>query len=277
MVLVTDKQYSMELALKNGLDVCLKRIEKKFDNVIIIDGQEGSGKSTLGVGVGYYIAYKLGKRFSVDNIFFDAERMLKFAAENEREVIIWDEAALAGLSKQWQSKIQMKLIKILMTARKKNHFWIFIIPSIAELAKYIAVNRSVLLLHVYTRQNLQRGRFVGFNQKAKNYAYSMMKKTRQPYYSKYSIRGSFPNTNHLIDMEAYEKKKDEAILSVFNEQESTSATQTRLLKLQHQVSMLSSYPHEIPVLKLAEHFGVTRQTIWNWQNIPQKHPQILEK
>ena len=82
--------YSIEKLLKQKLDIAIQRYHDKRDNLFIVDGGEGDGKSTAVVGWANYIADKLGKPFSVDNIFFNAEEMLKFAAKTEGQIIVWD-------------------------------------------------------------------------------------------------------------------------------------------------------------------------------------------
>ena len=267
---VTDKDYYLDDNLKENLDFCIKRQKKNFDHVFIIDGNEGYGKSSFSLAVGNYLAYSTGKPFSLDNVFFDVDKMMEFAVKTEEQVIIWDEAALMGLSKEWQNKLQIKLTKLLMVARKKRHFWIFNIPSIAELNSYVAVRRSIALLHVYSPDHITRGAFVFLNKRIKNKAYIEMKKSKREYYGKYNFHGKFTDTSWLIDNKAYEAKKDAAILSVLDT-ETVNSVSAKLIKLQYGVTTLERYSLD----ELAPIFGVDKRTLYNWKNLSSKYPHIL--
>lgn len=221
--MVTDKQFSLDNGLKTMLDRMITRSSgnKKFDNLIIIDGDEGYGKSTLATEIGYYVAYEMGRRFSVNNIFFNVDEMTEYARTNKEQVIIWDEAALGGLSSQWQSKVQQILTQLLMVARKKKHFWIFNIPKFYKLNEYIMVDRAIGMIHVYARNETQLGRFVYYSKRQKEKLYMDFKRKKQRNYKKYkTLHGSFPDVMaDLIDEEEYDRKKDEAILSIGREEE----------------------------------------------------------
>jgi energy-coupling factor transporter ATP-binding protein EcfA2 len=217
MVLVTDKKYYMDKALKSKLDLMIERCtgKNKMDNLVLVDGDEGFGKTTLIMGMAYYVSHTTGRPFSVDNVFFDVEKLTDFAKRTEGQIIVWDEAALSGLASEWWKKGQRNLIKLLMIARKKRHFFFFAIPKFYKLAEYLSVDRSICLIHVYARNEIELGRFVYYMKKAKERLFVewRQKKTRG-YRGYYNLRGSFTNVlSKVIDEEAYEKKKDEAIMS----------------------------------------------------------------
>jgi len=215
---VTDKNYYLDDNLKTILDYCLKRQRKKFDHLFIIDGDEGYGKSTMVLAPAYYLAYKTGATFNVkENIFFDLDSMLKRASETEKQILIWDEAALGGMSLQWQTQIQQKLIQMLMVARKKGHFWFFVIPKFFKLNEYIVLDRAIGLVHVYSEDDLTRGRFVYFDKNKKNKLYYNYRKNRTRNYRDYLFAGKFTNATHIIDLEEYDRLKDEAILNIYRE------------------------------------------------------------
>ena len=213
-MLVTDKNLAMETKLIEKLDLCIDRCTKKhMDNLWIIDGDEGFGKSTFSVCCAYYVAFKSGRKFSVDNVFFDIKKMIDFAKSTKDQIIIWDEAALGGLSTEWRSKFQIELTKLLMVARKKRHFYFFNIPKFFKLNEYMLIDRSIAMVHVYARNELELGRFCYFKKKSKEKLWYDRIKTRQRLYKQhYDFHGTFPNKlAELIDEDAYEKMKDEAI------------------------------------------------------------------
>lgn len=256
---VTDKDFYLDDNLIANLDFCIRRQKKGWDNLLIIDGDEGSGKSTLAKAIGYYLAQQTGTEFTVDNVFFKLEEMMEYAANNEKKVILWDEAAMEALAKDWMGNLQKKLIKILMMARKKGHMWIFVIPDFSQLSHYIAVRRSLGLIHVYSQDNLSRGTFVFMNKPKKNSAYNLMKKTKMAHYYKFDFAGKFTEgSKYVIDDEAYEEKKDEAILSLFQDRE---AGETKSRSIIYAIGGLDRYSTK----ELADHFEVTERTIQNYK------------
>ena len=214
---VTDKDYFVDEKAVEKLDLVIERHKYGRDSMFIVDGGEGDGKSTATVGWAYYVAHKMGLPFSVDNVFFDCEEMMKFAATHESQIIIWDEAATSGMAMNWQNKTQQKLIKILMMARKKKHIWFFVIPKFWKLNEYI-VDRAIGLFHCYSPDLIKQGYFVYFKKEQKDFLYERMKdKKIKSYKNGWCIRSTFVKKGFVIDEEAYEKKKDAAILSVFKD------------------------------------------------------------
>jgi len=262
----------METRLVEKLDLMAMRCtSKNFDNLIVFDGDEGYGKTTLSIEVGYYMAWKTGRKFDVNNIFFDIEEMIKYATETKEQIILWDEAALGGLSDQFRNKIQTRLIQLLMVARKKKHIWLFNIPKFFKLREYIILDRAICLIHVYARKEIELGRFVYFNKKNKEKLYYFFKQKKQRNYKKfYNFRGTFPDVlADLIDENIYDKKKDEAILSIGQETDN-SGQETEVRKLKYIIANFS----DVKQKDLAEKFGVSVRTIQAWKVLNKKHPEI---
>lgn len=226
MVLVTDDHIYLNHHLKDFLDLCIQREKHHWDNVIIIDGKERSGKTTLMKSICHYVAKQTNKEFNLDHIFFDPEEMLKFATSTQKQVIVWDEAALGGMATQWQNEVQQKLNAALMVTGKYNHFYVFIIPSLFRLNRYLALDRSIALLHVYSPDLLSRGEFFCLNENQKAWVYNNNKKS-ETYGKNSSFSGSFTlkGTDEIINDSAYELKKDAAIkkyLEAFGKKKSTA-------------------------------------------------------
>ena len=67
--------------------------KKDKDCVFIVDGKEGSGKSTFAMGIGYYIASKLGTKYDINNICFKPEEFRrKIIGCPDKSLIVYDEA-----------------------------------------------------------------------------------------------------------------------------------------------------------------------------------------
>jgi len=213
---VTDKQYYMDDKLIGKLDLMINRCsgKNKLDNWVVIDGDEGMGKSTMSVCCAYYMAQKLKRPFGVEQIFFDPDKFIEYGTSTKEQVFILDESAFGGLSGDAMTKIGKKLIKFSMIIRKKRHVVFLNIPKFFKLNEYLMVDRAVALIHVYARGGTQLGRFVYFTNTQKEKLFYGYKKSRiRKYKTLYTLRGTFPNAlGLLINEKEYDKKKDEAIL-----------------------------------------------------------------
>jgi len=255
-MLVTDKKYYMEKALVQNCDFLIHRSKNNWDNVIIIDGDERAGKSTLGRQIGYYIAYVLKKPFSNKNIFFNIDDLIEFARSNESQLIVWDESALGGMSEDRYNKIQQLLIKMLMVCGKYNHTYIFIIPKIRKLADYIAEDRSIALIRVYALDNINRGYFHSYGKKKKNMISYLERRKLSTNHIKRDFRGTFQSYEHIpskevIDIIEYDKKKDEAISLLSSQEQQQDKHKINLIKL----ATYLKKQHKIPFTEMSESMG----------------------
>lgn len=221
-MLVTDKQYSLEKKYVKILDLLIKRIKGTDDAVLIVDGDEGIGKTELSVGTCYYVAYTTGRKYGIDNIFFNLDEVIKFASTTENQIIHFDEAALGLLLTQWQSKTQQQFIQLVMTARKKRHFIIICIPKFHRLPQYVMEERAIGLIHVYARKNMDKGRFCYFKRKNKDNLYQdWIHKKIKTYKKHKNFRGTFGIYSTRVftseEWAKYDIKKDEAIASITKE------------------------------------------------------------
>lgn len=217
-----DFQYHIDGYLKSNLDLIVKRTHNMWDNLIIVDGLERAGKTTLTITCCAYLGVKLKREFSAKNIFFNIDELTEFAQSTREQIILWDEAVLGGMGQQWASSEQMKLKQLLVTCGKYKHIIFFIIPDFTILAKYFAVHRSVALIRIYSPDNISRGYFKFYNMDQKKILYDMEKKG--VYFNNGvtpSFFGRFSNHRDFIDHVEYEKKKDKAI-SQIGQENSTS-------------------------------------------------------
>jgi len=264
---VTDKDIYIDGYLKENLDFCAKREKKAWDNLAIIDGDEGSGKSTLSWGIGYYMSWLKGNSFGLENIFFDVDKLMDYARKHKNKVIIWDEAAMEGLGSDWQNKLQRKLVKVLMVARNKGHFWIFNIPKFFKLNEYIAVDRSFFLINCYSPDNISRGFFRFSNKRKKSNIYYDWKFSKKRTYKKHvDFSGRFTKAySDLINEKEYERMKDKAISEMFSEKGKSNPYKKQLTKLQEKVLQLP-ITLDIPFSKLAKGLGYSRRQLYTWKD-----------
>ncbi len=274
-MIVTKQEYFMEKALVGKLDLMCDRCtgNNRMDNVVIVDGDEGYGKTTLSIECANYVAEQTNRQFNLSHIFFDIEELINFAKSTKEQIIIWDEAALAGLAQDWQKKAQKKLIRLLMIARKKRHFFFINIPKFHKLNEYLALDRSIALIHVYARHEKHLGRFVYYNKGGKEILYMEWKKRKRRNYKRYyALHGSFPNAlAKIIDEDGYDKKKDDAILN-FDKEDGMDSNKQALIKLKYLVYKFEGITQK----EKSEQFKIAPATISYWGKFGEKYPQILE-
>ena len=256
---------SMDKYLKDKLDLMINRTtgKRKFDNLVLIDGDEGYGKSNIGAYVCAYVSDKTDRPLTLANVFFDLDKLLEFAMHTEEQIIFWDEGALGGLANEWWNKNQKKFLKLLMVARKRRHFWVICIPKFFKLNEYLVIDRSIGLVHVYAKDELEIGRFAYFGKKRKEQLYHDWRKSKQRNYGKFSnFRGKFPEALPKIFNEAeYDRKKDIAIMSMDKEEEKKTPS---MIKRETSIKMLKSLIDagvDIPKKELSIEFGVDLRTI----------------
>ena len=202
--------FPIDPVLRNELDEVRYRVlEKDFDFVTIIDGREGSGKSVLAQQVGAY----LDPNFSLNNIVFTSEQFIakiKDPKVKKGSCIILDEAFNAINSRASMSEVNRSMGAVATEMRQKNLFIIIVLPSFFDLDKQFAIHRSSSLIHVYLKNNVERGQFLIFPRTPKLQLYLNGKKTYN--YSK--PKCPFPPcrfTNHYtVDEAEYRQKKAEA-------------------------------------------------------------------
>ena len=278
-MIVTDKEYYLDGYLVGKLDLMVKRLKGADDCVIVIDGDEGMGKTNMASALCYYIAYNLNRKYNVDNIFFFLDDMLKFAAETKEQIIHWDEAALGGLSVHWWKENQGKLLQLFMTARKKKHFIVMCIPKFNYLREYFFLDRSIGLINVYARQNIHKGNFYYFTKRKKEMLYEYWKRKRIRNYVMFkTFKGRFTIAMKKIfteeELDAYENKKDKAILSIAQAPEKKIKGEERLKKeaeeFKKKVARMTGLVPGLTQKAIAKHLGWTRETVCRYNSQAKK-------
>lgn len=204
------KGYYLDKQLKENLDYELKRVDRKWDAVILYDGEEGSAKTTTACANAYYMATKRKKKFGLDNIVF-TPKQFEEAIENAEPYtnIVWDEFVTTGLSVEaLTNRIQIELIKRLTMIRSKRLVIHLVIPYIFMLTKYFAIARTRCLIHIYSPNNLDRGSFMYYSKPNKRMLYMKGVKYWEYNVWKPDFIGPFTNTFGLFfNIQKYEEKK----------------------------------------------------------------------
>lgn len=266
---VTDKNLYIEPKLKKKLDLMILKTTGKSeqDNVVLIDGDEGTGKSNIASLIAYYVAYETKRKLTIDNIFFDLDKLIDFAMKTEKQIIWWDEGALGGLASEWWMKNQKRFMKLLMIARKRRHFFIICIPKFFKLNEYFVVDRSIALIHTYADRGVNLGRFVYFTKQKKEYLFYDWKKSRKrSYRNYYDFRGRFTKTlKKVIDEKLYDRKKDEAIMGM--DKGETKINEQNILTKRNIEIVNEMKSKNLSQKEQAEMLGVTIRTIQNYYRI----------
>lgn len=202
--------FFIDPVLRNELDNVRYRVLKKdFDFVTIIDGREGSGKSVLGMQIAKY----LDPEFSIDKLVFTSEEFIKVIRDPKTKkgsCIMLDEAFNAINSRASMTEVNRSMGAVATEMRQKNLFIVIILPSFFDLDKQFAIHRASSLIHVYLKDNIERGQFVIFPRAKKLQLYLSGK--RMYNYSK--PKSPYPPckfTNHYtIDENEYRFKKSQA-------------------------------------------------------------------
>jgi hypothetical protein len=272
MPIVTSLKYHLDEFLLDKIDLMIERCTQKNpkrDALLIVHGGEGEGKTNTSALIAKYISEKTNRPLTNANLFFHADKLVDFAKNTFEQIIIWDEPALEGLKSEWRNKAQINLTKLLMTARKRRHFFIFNIAKFYKFNEYLIIDRPLGMIHMYSRDNVTPGRFAYIPKMYLERIYNDYRTMKFANYRKYTIfTGGFPHKNkaglelfkNIFDEEQYEKDKDEAIMSIGAEKVSEDKKEAKALKAK--IGRIK-YPINNRV-ELAKHIGVDQKTIFRW-------------
>lgn len=210
----TDKEVSffLEPWIKDRFDkkVIPDLKKKDKDCVIVIDGNEGAGKSTLGLQWCKY----LDPSFNLKRVVFTPEEFREaiFHAK-KNQAVMFDEAFTGFSSRAALSGVNRTLISLMMQIRQKNLFIVIVLPTIFLLDKYISIFRTRVLAHVYEVRG-RRGFFKIYSSKkkkklvlhrdAKVYSYGVYTRKRGRFYGVFALGGE-------KERKEYDKKKRRAL------------------------------------------------------------------
>lgn len=131
------------------------RLAKNFDAIIMVTGEERSGKSTFAL----QLARAIDPEFPAENVCFKIKEFNERIAQAvEGDVIIFDESGFDLFSQEWWADFQIELVKKLQVIGKKRLVLILVLPHRQDLNRKIRERRVKFWVHVYTQgENLTRG------------------------------------------------------------------------------------------------------------------------
>ncbi len=178
------------------------------DVVCIISGQgqTRNGKSTIAVGVAYFLAWLIAGgrmdlrkddignyinpvvikrpnkpvRFSFENLFYTPDDLVKGGKDlrkkyGKHQILLYDETS--GLdSAGTMKKVNQDLNFFFQTCGADNHVILIVLPNFFKLNEDIATTRSMFLIDTYSDENWKRGLFNFYGPKDKEWLYFNGKK-----------------------------------------------------------------------------------------------------
>ena len=263
------QNYSKELYNKKQVVIIHERLWEKvknimllrkrgFDALILIDGKKRTGKSTLAKT----IAYLLNPNLSINNYVAGLEEAPeKIDLAKDEDSLIFDEGSLIASSTDVMTKKNKQLEKIIDVVGQKRLTLIFCMPEFFKISRPIALTHSLFLLHVYTDDNLIRGRFAYFGTKKKKFLYEIGKRNFGSYSKpKADWTGLFVDF-HLDFDDEYLKLKKESLKEALNPEYKKPKAPTESEIITKLIIQFRAKVPEVPTKLLAKGFGLSERTI----------------
>lgn len=227
--------YFSEIYKSEVLDEIIKDVRRDNDSIILVDGAEGSGKSVLTACSLKYV----DNSFNVDRVVFDGEELRQQAEalkDEKYKALQYDEAVTGLLSTDFMKDEFKNLIRLFSMGRKRNLIIFLVIPNISIFPQYIIKHRVSGLIHTYKDGGINRGYAKYYSKEKLEYLYYMLKQVGNSAYEKvlpsFRFRFTKPSVYHFnsfIDVEEYNRKKDEAIQKIG--QQTNNIWKPRLVEL----------------------------------------------
>lgn len=235
----------------------LPKLHKKDnDQVIIVDGGEGSGKSVFAMQV----AKVVDSDFTIDRVCMTPNEFTKAVIQAKKgQAVVFDEAFTGLSSRASLTEINKLIVSLMMEMRQKNLFVIIVMPTFFLLDRYVALFRAQALFHIYIK-NGQRGRWTYFGSKKKKMLYLLGKKMFSYSKPKSKMRGRFMD-QYTVNEAEYRAKKKKALLEKSRQTKAETFKQQRDTLFWIMNRKLNMNNVEISRLCKAAYFKIERNTI----------------
>jgi len=152
VLLTTGKVWNISKKLQRELDILIDDvIHSDMDLFIVLDGEEGSGKSYAARGLARYIQRKLYRNdinvdFSPDNIHFRQKEYIEASKQGKKfDILVLDEGrGSLGRSKDKKTKAAVGWVS---RCRYMRQFHIICVPAYHDLNPYIGQWRMRAVIH----------------------------------------------------------------------------------------------------------------------------------
>jgi len=198
--------------------LCMKEgISAKFDYVLCISGDTGTGKSTLGLHIAEVWQKVINKDVDEGLIkqihVVKIDWLKKFRNLEEFDISIFDEGATGLSSKSHMEKFSKSLEILFQVIRKKGFFTVLIIPNFFRLNKFFREDRLRGLFYVD-----KRGHYKYFTRErvVKLCAENENKTVKSLELVEPAFEGNYPDYDGVLK-ELYEKMKETGVDEVLDE------------------------------------------------------------
>lgn len=247
--------------IKRVLDIQFNALHKRaWDNVLVLTGDEGTGKSNLALHI---LEHWLNKKYGY--VIKDHSKYINldigkwsdsFAECNKGDMNILDESGDLS-NKRTMSKLNFAIARAYQIIRGDNINSVFVLPSVFDLDAYFAKRRAKGLVYVY-----KRGKFAYWSK----HRLRQLIELNSGYPSKniWRVRPTFFDTFPIyrgILLKEYEQKKEEYMKDTRKE----LASAIKDLKGQNEVSerdkIITTIKNKIGATKTAELVGLSDRQI----------------
>ena len=128
------------------VDLLKARNYDKYNNLIIIEGETGTGKSCMGLSLLQHLDAYAG----AENLIFEKTEFYEALKKFRRGTVIWDEAGVYISHRKWLSEEQINIMQILQSFRYRKLNVIFTLPSAGYMDK-VAREMCHFLINVQGR------------------------------------------------------------------------------------------------------------------------------
>ncbi len=252
------------------IEIVKPSVEKKdFDHVILVDGQEGSGKTVFTLQQ----ALILDPKFTLDKVCFTPQEFIK-AVTNAKphSCIVFDEAFTGLSSRSSLTEMNQLLVALMMEMRQKNLFIILVMPSFFMLDKYAVLHRAKGLFHVRLNKG-RRGYWEYYNKAKMKVLYFQGKKLYDYGVVKRHRFGRF-REQYTVNEEDYREKKAKALTSKSRRTKAEQYKEQRDVSLWVMYKELGISQRKIATLCSTWGFKITQATLSD--NFSKREEKLLE-
>jgi len=283
-----DEKFAIEDKLVLMLDYMTDRVIKKhptLDSVLQNSGGEGEGKTNASIVEAAYFKMKTGRPIS---LFFKTSSCLKFAQRTEKQILILDEPSFETLGTDFQTAAFKDFLRLTSTMRVKRHILIINFAKFWKFPDFLVVDRALCMIHLYSKQGKDPGRFLYIKKKNLEPLWNGYKKGGKRLYGALkSFGGRFPYVmDRLWDkldirvediehskLKDYDSLKDIAINSIGVKRDKKREKDLRkLLELRYKLGNVKRINCEL----LAAELGIASARLREWRKIDLDDPNSLE-
>lgn len=253
------------------MDIQFEALHKKsWDNVLILTGDEGTGKSNLALHMlEYWLIKKYGKVLKDHSKYINLDIgkwSESFAECNKGDMNILDESGDLS-NKRTMSKLNFAIARAYQIIRGDNIDSIFVLPSIFDLDAYFAKRRAKGLIYVY-----KRGRFAFWSKDRLRKLIEL--NAGYPSKDIWRIRPTFLDHFPIykgVLLEEYQRKKEEYMKDTRKELANAIKDLKGGSEISERDNAIIKMKASLGAAKTAEIMGLSERQVYNiWKKKPEE-------